>query len=529
VIAVTASEMRALDRWTIEHGTPGHVLMERAGAGGARVLRERLHRPRGPVVVVCGRGNNGGDGFVIARHLRRARLPVEVWLAARPEEVRGDAARMLAAWRRARGGVRALATATDVTALGRRLAGAAAVVDALFGTGLNAPVAGVAAGAIEVINGCGAPVLAVDIASGLSADTGAPLGAAVRATVTATFGHPKVGQLMYPGVEHTGLLAVVDIGIPAGALAAVAPRTALLEAEEVGALLPPRRRDAHKGSFGHVLVIAGSRGKTGAALLAAQAAGRSGAGLTTLAVPATLQPVLEAHVREAMTAALADTGEGAAALAEGPALGELLAGRNAVVCGPGLGQAAATRDLITHVVRRCAAPLVLDADGLNAVAGSDVLRERPGPTVVTPHPGEMGRLLGGDSARVQADRLGAARAFAREQRVVVVLKGARTIVAAPDGATAICPTGNPGMASGGTGDVLAGVIGALLGQGLSPFDAATLGVFAHGAAGDAVAARQGEVGLVASDLLAELPATLERLQTAARPEVARRRGYRGDA
>jgi len=348
----------------------------------------------------------------------------------------------------------------------------------------------------------------------------------VRATVTATFGYPKVGQLMYPGVEHTGLLAVVDIGIPREALAAVAPGTVLLESEEVGAHLPPRRRDGHKGDFGHVLVIAGSRGKTGAALLAAQAAARSGAGLTTLAVPATLQAILEAQVREAMTAALADTGDGAAALADGAAASALIADRGAVVCGPGLGQGSATRELIRHVVRQCTAPLVLDADGLNAVAGTSVLRDRPGPTVVTPHPGEMARLSGGDTARVQADRLGAARAFARAERVVVVLKGARTVIASPAGATAICPTGNPGMASGGTGDVLAGVIGALLAQGLAAYDAATLGVFSHGAAGDAVAARQGEVGLLASDLLTELPATLERLQAAARPEAPRRRGYR---
>ncbi|HYR96056.1 MAG TPA: NAD(P)H-hydrate epimerase, partial [Candidatus Binatus sp.] len=224
MIAVTTEEMRALDRWTIEHGTPGHVLMERAGAGATRVLRERLRAPRGCVVVVCGPGNNGGDGFVIARHLRRARVPVEVWLTARPDEVRGDAARMLARWRGLRGTVHDLTSTDRLEALARRLAGAAAVVDALFGTGLNAPVRGVAAGAIAAINACGAPVLAVDIASGLSADTGTPLGAAVRATVTATFGYPKVGQVVYPGVEHTGLLAVVDIGIPPEAVAAVQPR-----------------------------------------------------------------------------------------------------------------------------------------------------------------------------------------------------------------------------------------------------------------------------------------------------------------
>jgi len=529
VIVVSAAEMRALDRWTIEHGTPGHVLMERAGAGAARVLRERLRRPRGPTVVVCGRGNNGGDGFVVARHLRRGRLPVEVWLAGRPEEVRGDAARMLAAWRKGRGSVHDLTAPGGVEALARRLAQAAVVVDGLFGTGLNAPVEGVLAAAIDAINACGAPVLALDIASGLSADTGLPLGTAVRATVSAAFGYPKLGQVVYPGVELTGLLAVVDIGIPAAALAAVAPGVALLEGQEVGRLLAPRPRDAHKGTFGHVLVIAGSRGKTGAALLAAGAAVRSGAGLTTLAVPASLHPVLEGHVREAMTAALPDTGGGAAALGEGAAVDALLADRAAVVCGPGLGLDGPTRALVAHVVRRAGAPLVLDADGLNAVAGTGLLRERAGPTVVTPHPGEMARLLATDASSVQADRLGAARALARAERVVVVLKGARTIVASPDGAAAVSPTGNPGMASGGTGDVLAGLVGGLLAQGLPPYEAATLGVFAHGAAGDAVASRRGEAGLSASDIIEELPPTLARLQAAGLPEAPRRRGYRAGA
>jgi len=516
LIVVTAAEMRALDRWTIEHGTPGRELMERAGAGAARVLRERLRHPRGPVVVVCGRGNNGGDGFVVARHLRRARLPVEVCLAARPEEVRGDAAEMLAAWRRGRGAVHDLTGRGRVETLAARLAKAAVVVDALFGTGLNAPVSGLAAAVIEAVNRCGAPVLAVDIASGLSADSGTPLGMAVRATVTATFGHPKVGQVMDPGVDYTGLLAVVDIGIPEAALAAVRPRTSLLEARDVGRLLPPRPRDAHKGTFGHVLVIAGSRGKTGAALLAAEGVARAGAGLTTLAVPGALQPVFEGRVREVMTAALP----------EGDGLEALLAGRAAIVCGPGLGVTDATRGLVADVVRRATAPLVLDADGLNVVAGTPLLRERPGPTVVTPHPGEMARLLGCDTAAVQADRPGAARRLASAAGVVVVLKGARTIVASPDGGAAISPTGNPGMASGGTGDVLAGVVGALLAQGLAPFDAAALGVFAHGAAGDAVAAERGEVGLLASDLLTALPPTLARLQTAARPEAPGGRGYR---
>src|SRR5213080_4916353 len=488
--------MRALDRWTIEHGTPGPVLMERAGGGAARVLRARLGRPRGPVVVVCGRGNNGGDGFVVARHLRRARIPVEVWLAANPEDVRGDAAGMLAAWRRGR--------------------------NALLGTGLNAPVSGLAAAVIEAVNrwaeSSGRPVLAIDIASGLAADSGRPLGVAIRATVTATFGCAKIGQVVYPGIDYTGILDVVDIGIPPAALAAVHPRTSLLERGEVGRLLPPRPRDAHKGTFGHVLVIAGSRGKTGAALLAAEGAARAGAGLTTLAVPAALQPAFEGRVREVMTAALPDPGE----------IGSMLAGRAAVVCGPGLGVTDETRAVVAEVVRRTPAPLVLDADGLNIVAGTGLLRERAGPTVVTPHPGEMARLLGCETAEVQADRLAAARRVARGEGVVVVLKGARTVIAAPDGEAAISPAGNPGMASGGTGDVLAGIVGGLLGQGLAPFDAAILGVLAHGAAGDRVAARQGEVGLLAGDLLAELPPTLAELQATGRPAPRRRERARAD-
>jgi NAD(P)H-hydrate epimerase len=530
LIVVTAGEMRALDRFAIEHGTPGPVLMERAGVGATRVLRARLRRSRRPVVVVCGRGNNGGDGFVIARHLRRARIPVEVWLTAAPEEVRGDAAGMLEAWRRARGVVEDASTPERVPALADRLVHAGAVVDAVFGTGLNAPVTGVAASVIDAINASGRFVFAVDIASGLSADTGLPLGTAVRADSTATFAFAKVGHHLYPGIEHTGDLTVVDIGIPEAAVAAVGPRSLLLEAGEVGRLVARRPRDAHKGTFGHVLLIAGSRGKTGAALLATGAAGRAGAGLVTLAVAAAIQPVLEGHVRESMTAALPDAGNGVAALGDGRDVDALLEGRAAVVCGPGLGLADETRALVAHVIARCRAPLVLDADGLNAVAGTGLLAERGGPTIVTPHPGEMARLMETDTRAVQADRLGMARALAQRQGVVVVLKGARTIVADPDGRAAICPTGNPGMASGGTGDVLAGLLGGLLAQGLAPFDAAVLGVFAHGAAGDAVAARRGEMGLVAGDLIEELPPTFVRLAAGARaPDSAPGRRSRARA
>jgi NAD(P)H-hydrate epimerase len=511
MLLCTAAQMRALDQWAIAHGTPGRVLMERAGKGATAALRRRWKRAR--TVVVCGRGNNGGDGFVIARALRRAGFPVEVWLAAEPGTVKGDAAIMLAAWRKS-GRVHQCATADDLLRLRASLARAGLVVDALLGTGLNAPVEGHHAAIIDAINAASAPVFAVDIASGLSADSGRPLGTAVRATATATFGFAKVGQLLHPGVEHTGDLDVVDIGLGAGGLDTVGSLARLLDARSVGCLLPRRSRNSHKGTFGHVLMVAGSRGKTGAALLASEGAGRVGAGLVTLASAVLLQPVFEGHVREAMTAALPDGRDGTAALGDGVAMMRLLEGRDVVVCGPGLGVNPDTRALVGAIVRTARVPLVLDADGLNAVAGTGLLRDRPAETIVTPHPGEMSRLLEITTAEVQGDRLRVARQLASRDQVVVVLKGARTVVVAPDGRAAIVPTGNPGLATGGTGDVLAGVIGGLLAQGLAAFDAACLGAFAHGLAGDRIALRQGEAGLLARDLLDELPATLATLQAA---------------
>ena len=514
MVVVTADEMRALDQWTIAHGTPGHVLMERAGRGALGVLRPLLRGRRGPVLVVCGRGNNGGDGFVMARLLRRAGRRVELWLTAPPDRVQGDAARMLRAWQRGGGQVRTLLEPDDLRAFAPRLGKAAAVVDAIFGTGLSAAVREPAASAIEAINAADVPVLAVDVASGLSSDTGRALGVAVRASATATFGHLKIGQCLYPGIEYGGDVTVVDIGIPDEAQSAVAPRGMLLRAEDVGRWLRPRPPDSHKGTFGHVLVVAGSRGKLGAALLSAEGTARAGAGLTTLMVPETLQPLAEARVPEVMTLGLPDeAGEFAVTAAE--RVGAALEGRAAIVCGPGLGVGDGSRALVRAILERAVGPVVLDADGLNAVAGSRVLHRRQGATVVTPHPGEMSRLAERSTADVQGDRPGTARRFAAETGAVCVLKGARTIVADPAGRLAICPTGNPGLASGGSGDVLAGVIGGLLSQGLSPFEAAALAVYVHGAAADAIAARQGEVGLLARDLLAEIPAAIANVQRAA--------------
>jgi NAD(P)H-hydrate epimerase len=498
---VTAAEMRTLDRLTIEGGTPGHVLMERAGAGATAVFLQcvpRLRRRGARALIVAGKGNNGGDGFVIARLLKQRGVRVQVALLGRAADVGGDALRNLRAYTRRRG---ALVEVTDEAGLARLAAMAAgvdAVVDAIFGTGLRDEVRGLPAAAIEIINTCGAPVLAVDIPSGLDADTGRPLGVAVQAEATATFGFAKVGQVQHPGIRHCGALAVVDIGIADAALAAVPARTALLDASTAARLVPRRDAEAHKGDCGHVLVLAGSFGHTGAAHLAARGAGRAGAGLVTLVGPASLYPVYAAGVREAMTASLPD--DGGRIRFDPEPLAALVAGKTAVVVGPGLGTHEGAAATVRWLLEHTTLPAVLDADALTILARDLApLRAARGRTVLTPHPGEMSRLAGLDTATIQADRVETARRFATAQGCTLVLKGARTVIADADGRAWINPTGNPGMASGGMGDVLAGVIGGLLAQRLAPAEAACLGVHVHGLAADRAAA-DGEIGLLAGDV-----------------------------
>jgi len=506
---VTAAHMRRLDRRSIELGTPGHALMERAGAGACATLLRAMPavRKRGArVIVIAGKGNNGGDGLVVARLLRARGARVAVFLLGRSEEVTGDALRNLKAWRRQRGVVREVSVAEDLVALQRQLAGGTCVVDALLGTGLSADVTGIHAAAIELMNGSGVPVFALDIPSGLDADTGRPRGVAVRAAVTATFGFAKYGQVIHPGVDHCGVLEAIDIGLDPRAVAEAPPDGALLDDAAMRALLPRRAADAHKGTAGHVLVVAGSRGKSGAAILATRAVARGGAGLVTLATPASINAVCAGAVHEAMTEAWPERDGGLGC--DPDRLAAAVAGKSAVVAGPGLGSARSIRDVVLWLLRYSDAPLVLDADALNALARNpSPLRRARAPVVLTPHPGEMGRLAGLSTAEVQADRVAVARAFATEHGCVLVLKGARTVVAS--GAFVwINPTGNPGMASGGMGDALAGLIGALLAQGLQASEAARLGVYLHGLAGDRVA-RRGAVGMIASDLIDELPAAMQ--------------------
>jgi hydroxyethylthiazole kinase-like uncharacterized protein yjeF len=519
---LTAAEMRAADAAAISGlGVPSVILMENAGRGLAGIIRREVDagdgaRRDGDVAIVCGAGNNGGDGFVAARHLARAGVPVHVVLTAPPGAARGDAALNLTALQRMGGVAIADGSGWTTEAPWRNwFAGAAVVVDAIFGTGFRGALEGVPAAAVAAMNAAAARKIAVDIPSGLNADTGRADGAVFRADVTATMGACKLG-LFVDADAPVGRVEVVELGVPIlmdgrGADGA-SVRTHLLDEQGIAAMLPRRRASAHKGSAGHLLVVAGAPGKTGAAVLVGQSALRSGAGLVTIASTAPGQAALDAKVVELMTARYAkgaevDADEAVAALTK-------LAERSqAIAIGPGI----PTGDGMHAVVRRLAAsatrPMVLDADALNAL-GTDapaMLAPAPAPRVLTPHPAEMGRLTGLSTADVQADRLGVARRLAAETRAIVVLKGARTVIAAPDGRAFVSPIACAALATAGSGDVLCGVVGALLAGGADPLEAAQVAVFVHGLAGEALSVDLGD-GVAAGDLPIAIASVIARLQ-----------------
>jgi hydroxyethylthiazole kinase-like uncharacterized protein yjeF len=428
-----------------------------------------------------------------------------VALLARRDELSPDAAHNLKAFLKINGKVSEI-TVDDVSSLGERIRKTGLVVDAILGTGVKSAVRGLYAHAITSINACAVPVIAVDIPSGIHTDSGVPLGVAVQSEMTIALGFAKRGEVIYPGIDYVGALTVADIGIAAQAVAEVNPDTELLEHETVRRLVPRRGADTHKGSYGHVLVLAGSRGKTGAAILASRAAMRSGAGLTTLAAPRSLNDIFASSLIEVMTEPL---GENAAE--EIKTLGDedwrrLLERKDVLLFGPGIGVTPATQNNLRWLLRNLAIPWVIDADGLNNLALEiERLKQAKTAPVLTPHPGEMARLTGKSTAEVNADRVKIARSFASEHHCHVILKGARTVVATQSGKVFINPTGNPGMASGGMGDALAGILAALLGQGLAPEDAMKLGVYLHGFVGDRLAASKGGIGLIASDIIEGLP------------------------
>ena len=489
-----AEGMRAVDRWAIEEvGVPSLELMESAGAAVAEVVAELALD--GPVRVVCGKGNNAGDGLVAARQLDRMGFEVEVLLLWPAEELSGDAAANLER-------VEAEHVSGD---LGPRLADSGAVVDAIFGTGFSGEAREPARAAIEAIGGCGAPVVACDIASGVDASSGEVAGAAVAADFTVSFHAAKLGHRVAPGKWHTGELRVVPIGIPDGA-----PETAAAGTIDAAVLdlLPRRGARSTKFSSGQVTIAGGSRGLTGAVQMSSRAAIRAGAGYATVAVPADLEPIFEGGQPEVMSVGCPG-GDGCLAPASAKPLLRAFERAGAGVLGPGLGRDPGSVELAREVLPAIAAPLVLDADGLNAFAGEPgLIAAREAPTVLTPHAGELGRLLGRSSEEIAAHRLAAAREAAAASGAVVVLKGDDTIVV--DGErVAVNALAAPGLATAGTGDVLSGLTAALLARGLEPFAAACAAVLAHARAGREAAARIGAAeSVIASDVIAAIPAGL---------------------
>lgn len=505
----TGQQMREFDRRAVEEfGVPSIVLMENAGRHVADVVRTLLTTLTGKrVCIVSGKGNNGGDGFVAARHLRDNGAQVSVLLLGDPADVKGDARVNLDILLKSGGQVESLTTAARLSSV---LARSHAVVDAIFGTGLRGEVTGLPAEIIETINESGVPVVAVDLPSGLDADSGRIWGVCVRANQTVTFALPKIGLLSYPGAMYAGEVIVGEIGIPHQLYDDI--KTELTDDAWVTSRLPRRLPDSHKGTFGTTIVLAGSAGFTGAAAMASEAALKVGAGLCTLGIPISMQDVMAVKLTEMMTRGLPETDSRAlSADALEPAL-DLCSKATSVVLGCGLGTHPGTCEFVYRFLSSAKLPVVVDADALNCLAkDTRILEGEHGELVLTPHPGEMARLLGTRSDSIQSNRMDVVREAAARFRSVVVLKGARTLVADPSGRVFVNPTGNAGLAKGGTGDVLAGCIGGLIAQGVGAFDAAVCGVFIHGRAGDLAASAVGTAGMLAGDLLGALPKTLKDL------------------
>jgi len=508
---VSAKQMQDIDRETIDGiGIPGLVLMEHAGTLTARAIVDRYGTGK-RITVLCGKGNNGGDGFVIARLLRSAGAEVTVLLAGEPEKVAGDARINLEAYRRA-GGTLFAGEMANATRLSGALRHADLIVDALFGTGLNQPLRKPVSSWVAALARHDKPVVAVDIPSGINADSGEVMGVAVQADLTVTYACPKRGHLSGDGIRHTGTLVVADIGIPDTVAEAAGIRVHLTRSTDAAGWLPPRPAGGHKGSFGHLLVAGGSPGMTGAPCLAARGAQRVGTGLVTVAAPEGLNDIIEIKLTEAMSLPLPQTGE--RTFGES-ALTPLLAAaseRSALILGPGISRHPDTAQFVRDVVERYDGPLVIDADALNALSGHmKHFPRRVAPTVLTPHPGEMARLAGISTTLLQSDRIEAAQAMAAEHEAVVVLKGQFTVVADPFGGTYVNPTGGPVLASGGTGDVLAGMIGGFLAQGLGAGPAAALAAYLHGLAADRWSAKHGDRGLTAGALARGIPDAMNAL------------------
>ncbi len=511
---LNAAQMREADRHTVEDiGIPSLVLMENAGrqvvAAIEAAYEERLS---GRVAVLCGRGNNGGDGFVVARTLMQRGIDAGVFVIGSVADVRGDARINLDILGRLGVPVVEVGDEQSWELHSSEISRCTLIVDAIVGTGLKSALGGMMETVVADVNALDIPIVSVDLPSGLSADTPHRIGDCIGASMTVTLATPKLPLVLPPGETYAGDVVIADIGIPHEVIEGLDGQyIELLTPDRIAEVIQPRSADSHKGDFGRVTIVAGSRGKTGAAYLAAMAALRSGAGLVTIATPTSCLPVVASLAPEFMTEQLRETGDGEVA---GDAIERVLElEQDVMACGPGLGRGPGVRDFVRALIERTTVPLVLDADALTVMADDPgrLVGRDDREVIITPHPGEMARLIGSSIEEVQANRIEVASDFATTHGVYVVLKGHRTVIATPQGRVAINPTGNAGMATGGTGDVLTGMIAAWLAQLLDAEEACRLAVFLHGAAGDLAEAKRGQVSMTATDLLEHLGGALNQL------------------
>ena len=503
---VTAHQMQEIDRHAIgESGVPSLELMENAGSRVAEIILKKIDKTD-PVFVICGKGNNGGDGLVVARLLLNAGIPVEVALVSKPDALSKDAVHNLKELMKLRPKIFSLENDKNLTRFTGTIENSKYIVDAIFGTGLNSPVRGLYEKVITKINSHSKPVISIDIPSGLSSDTGEVLGAAVRSRITVTFGLPKVGMMLGSGSEYIRELYVVDIGFPKDVIDREDTRINLITPELFLKYFGDRKADSHKNDFGHVFVIAGSTAKMGAGYLTSKAALRSGAGLVTYGLASAAFTRFDGRYAEVMVEPVSDKKKGYLITDSLNDVKKICHGKDVVAFGPGIGTHRDTAAFTKMLVSKLALPLVIDADGLNNLTGDlQLLEKRHAPTVLTPHPGEMAGLTGKDKKVVQKERLKIASDFSKKHRVVLLLKGHRTIVASPEGEIYINPTGNPGMASAGMGDALTGMIAAFIAQKIPPTIATCAAAYIHGLSGDIAAAKKSEIALIASDLIESIP------------------------
>jgi len=501
---LTPERMAKYDEYAIKTwGIPSTVLMENAGRNMYRLMKERYLVDKSRISIFCGRGNNGGDGFVVGRYALEAGYRVKVFLLCKKEDLKGDVALNMRLYTSIGGDIIEVDNSFDIVQRG--IQHADIIIDAIFGTGLSKPVTGREKTVIERINESGKPVIAVDIPSGIDGKTGIPLGCAVKAMHTFTFAYPKIGQILCPGAYHAGKLTVIDISIPSFVEEKVGFDGYVIDGAMLKNTLKERTPWSHKGTYGHAVVIAGSPGKTGAAYMTSLAALKIGAGLVTLIIPESLNNIMEAKLTEVMTYPVADNGTGCFTLSSYDRIKAFVEDKDVVIMGPGLSQNRETMELVRKLYIEIDKPFVIDADGINAFQNHiDVIKEVKRDAVFTPHPGEIARLIGLSPKDINEDRIGIGRRFVEETGGNLVLKGAGTVIFSPSGDIFINPTGNPALAKGGSGDILTGFIGGLASQGCPLVEASSAGVYLHGYLADDWVEANTDMDLLAGDLLAGL-------------------------